>query len=178
MSLGVLGTTKSTCWPTECKLTIVPPLSDPLIHWPPRMTILSDTHSTDLYGLYYNETNVHLLKKTLVGVIPLTVEKVVYFDRSELDDFSVILSYITNELGEPPLLPNNGLDFSNKTHKASSSTYLPTISFSSFTLDHGPLCNKTNYDSLNDLVKLELARVQNTSSLNFLQFHKVSYFFF
>ena len=178
MNVGVFGTRKGGCYfNSECKVVLVPPLSDPLIYWPPRLGTLMDSQNTDLFQLYYDETDVQLLKKTLVAVIPLTVEKDVYFDLSDLDDYSLILSKITNELGESPLLPNDGPDLNDKT-QASPSSYLSSISLSSFPVDQKSVCDKTNYDTLNDLTKLVLEDVQNTTSFPSLQFHNVFLFFF
>ena len=162
-----------------CYNWLVPPISDPLIFWPPPSQLPKfDNEGTNVYGDYYKAMNAQPLDKTLIGVFILTVGTREIIPRSRLNEVSMALTYITNELGEAPQLPNNAPDGNEKT-QASPSQYLPTISLESFpVVNLADLCDETNYDNLQNVVNSELEQILASDSLETIEFHKVCFLFF
>ena len=162
-----------------CYSWAVPSLSDPLIFWPPPSQLPKfDKEGTNLFEDYFNAMNAQPLEKTVTGVFVLKVGTRELIPRSELNEVSVVLTYITNEFGETPQLPNNSPDANEKT-QASPSQYLPTISLESFpVVNLADLCNSTNYDNLQNIVSSELEQILDADSLETIEFHKVYFFFF
>eukprot|EP00008_Paramoeba_atlantica_P010747 CAMPEP_0201480978 /NCGR_PEP_ID=MMETSP0151_2-20130828/5324_1 /ASSEMBLY_ACC=CAM_ASM_000257 /TAXON_ID=200890 /ORGANISM="Paramoeba atlantica, Strain 621/1 / CCAP 1560/9" /LENGTH=1727 /DNA_ID=CAMNT_0047862983 /DNA_START=164 /DNA_END=5347 /DNA_ORIENTATION=+ len=156
-----------------CYNWVVPAISDPLIFWPPPSDIPKiDTEGTNVYGNYFNATNAQPLEKTLIGVFALRAGTTDVIPRSRLSEASVALMSVTNNLGEPPQLPNNAFDVNEKT-QASASQYLPTISLASFPIVNlADLCNETNYDNLQNVIDSELELILASDSLVTIEFHK------
>ena len=93
-----------------CSHWIVPPLADPLIFWPPSSQFEKfDTLGTNVYEEYFVASNAQPLEKTVTGVFVLSNELLEGFPRSQLDEASIVLLFITNELGEAPVLPTTHL---------------------------------------------------------------------
>ena len=154
-----------------CRHWMVPSLSDPLIFWPPPPQLPWLDTGTNVYGEYYNNSGVAPLKNTVTTVIVMAAEGITYFSRDQLDQISLTLLYITNELGEPPVLPNS-------QSALFASQYLPTITMSSFPqIDLSELCNQTSYDRLQSVVNNELTEILESISLETIEFHKVRCFF-
>ena len=160
-----------------CSDWIVPPISDPLVLWPPAAHLPRFDIDRNVYGEYYNATNAQPLKNTMIGVIGLVVGSTVIYPRDQLDEIAVVLVFITNELGEVPILPNNVIDLNPKT-QASPSQYLPTISLSSFDeVDLSTKCNQKSYNQLQGYVNEQVAEIFDSGSLEEIEFHKVCIFF-
>ena len=180
-SSAIYGDTGRACtdFYTSCRDWIVPPSSDPLIFWPPPAEIPKfDTENTNVYAEYFNATSAQPLEKTLTAVIVLAVGTQRYYSPSELDEVSLSLLFVTNELGETPQLPNDAPDLNAEQTQASPNLYLSTISLASFPeLDLADLCNETRYQALQNVVDTELTTILNTDSLDTIQFHKVFFFF-
>ena len=162
-----------------CNSWTVPPISDPLIFWPPPPQLPRfDMLGNNIFGDFFELANVQPLPRTFIGVIVLSTAATEVIPRSRLNDISVAFIYVTNELGEPPVLPNNAFDLHEKT-PSSASTFLSTISLSEFpVLDLAKLCDETSYDSLQNVVDEELAVILETDSLETIEFHKVFFFLF
>ena len=87
---GQAGTTCSDFY-SSCYSWIVPPISDPLIFWPPSSQLPKiDTESTNVYRFYYDAMKLHPLDKSLIAVIVLSTEEQVVFPRSRLDELSLL----------------------------------------------------------------------------------------
>ena len=182
MTPAEYGTQGNTCggfFPAFCGFWMVPSLSDPLIFWPPPPQLPKfDTQGINIYGKYYNATSAQPLKRTLTGVIVLVGGGVgLVFSRQQLEHLSITLLHVTNELGEPPMLPDDAHDSNEKT-ASSPSRFLPTIALSSFhEVDLSELCNPTSYNQLQSVVNDELTQILESDSLETIEFHKVCFFF-
>ena len=178
MSAQIFGVTGTSCadYFLSCDVWTVPPISDPLIFWPPPAQLPRfDMLRTNVYQNYFEATNAQPLQRTFIGVIALTAGPIEVFPRSQLNDISVALTYVTNELGKTPTLPNNAFDV-NEKGSASASAYLSTISLSSFpVVDLSELCDETSYQTLQSVVNDELAIILETDSLETIEFHKVCF---
>ena len=182
-SLGSMGaqifgdaTTGTSCadYFAGCNVWTVPPISDPLIFWPPPSELPKfDLFGTNVYQNYFKAMSAQPLQRTFIGVIALTVGTTKVFPRSQLGDISVALTYVTNQFGEAPVLPNNAFDL-NEKGPASPSVYLSTISLSSFpVIDLAKLCDETSYETLQNVVNGELTEILATDLLEPIEFHKV-----
>ena len=181
VSSGIFGIGSSPCsdFNSVCKEWIVPPISDPLIFWPPPPQIPKiDTENTNVYQDYFDATNAQPLDNTLIIVLTLKAGTQVIYERSELDKVAMAIMYVTNEFGEPPLLPNNAIDLNEKT-QASPSQYLSTISLSSFpVVNLAELCDQTSYDTLQNVVNSQLTEILESDSPQTIEFHKVCLFIY
>ena len=176
MSSVLFGESGLSCadFYSDCFDWIVPPISDPLIFWPPPSQLPKfDTLGTNVFRNYFEATNAQPLEKTLIGVFALTAGSTEVYSRSRLDKVSIALTFVTNELGETPALLNNAPDLHPKT-QSSPSGYLSTISFDSFpVVDLAGLCDETSYEALQTIVNEELAEILDSESLDSTEFHKV-----
>ena len=175
---GIPGMNCGDFFPAVCRAWMVPSTSDPLIFWPPSPQLPKfGTEGINVYEQYYNAIGAQPLKNTLTAVILLAIDSSVVFPRNQLEQVSLALLSITNELGEVPELPNNAFDLNEKT-PASPSQYLATIPLSSFTqINLSELCDQTRYERLQIIVNDELSEVLESDSLETIQFYKVCCFF-
>ena len=178
MAPAIFGETGTSCsdFFGGCTYWTVPPISDPLIFWPPPAQLPKfDMLGTNVYHNYFEATNAQPLQRTYIGVIALTAGTTEVFSRSRLNEMSVALISLTNELGEAPVLPDDAFDLNEKT-QTSPSFYLPTISLSSFpVVDLAELCDETSYQTLQSVVNDELTTILETDSLELIEFHKVCF---
>ena len=116
---AVYGERKVVCggfFPGFCGDWMVPSLVDPLIFWPPSPQLPKlDTEGINVYGEYYNATDAQPLERSLTIVIVMKSGPTEFFSRDQLDQMSLSVLFVTNELGESPELIDNSFDANEKT---------------------------------------------------------------
>ena len=163
----------------NCFNWLVPPISDPLIFWPPPPNVPKfDTEGTNVYENFYLATDAQPLQNSLVGVFVLRAGLREVIPRSRLQEVALSFTSITNELGEAIQLPNDSPDINDKT-QASPSQYLANIAVSSIPIiDLADFCSESSYDNLQGFINSELELILNSDSLVTIEFHKVCFLFF